>query len=915
MLISSPQIMVKKRNGGRMVIFDATKIQNAIYRAMCDVKKGGDKQLAVKLTEQVVKEFPVDVKIISIELIQDIVERVLMKELPDVAKQYILYRDEKKKLRASLASTLNIPVEELDDISKKNLTVNSAGVFAARYLIRDLETNKIKETMSQLWDRIAKHIALVDVMYNEYIFSKTITYNHKTIDFDSLVSIYKTYTEEERNPRLNLTYLEHVYRRFAQIKNNIAITFDEFFFAMFTNLEKNTVKNDIIALGYSVEELIDIQDTLTNVFEKSVYMYKEMMSSFRFLPNTPTLMNAGTKNGQLCACFTLDIEDDIRSIFSTVGDTAVIFQGAGGVGINFSKLRPLGDSVDNVPNAATGPISFQSIINYITDIIKQGGKRKGANMGILETWHPDIEKWITMKTIPGVMENYNISVGIDKNFWNCFDKNTDYSLINPRNQKIVKSIPSHQLFSMIADSAWKCAEPGIIYLDNVNKYNPLQPILGQIKITNPCAEQAMYKNNSCTLGSINLAKYVHNHKFDYELFREDVFIATQFLDNVLDINNYPTPEIQQESLKIRRIGLGFMGLAHALFKMNIPYNSKEGFEFTEKIATLLTLYSMQASVCLAVERGAHGYWNKIHAEDVFEETFNGYTQAQLVDLFTEKELLEYIPLVKKHGIRNTWTTTIAPTGTISMAADTSNGIEPVYALVFVKQTSVGRFYYVDRYFEQKLKEEGLYSEELLEKIAANHGSCKGLVPSYISDIFVTSVDIHWLDHLYALAVAQKGIANSISKTVNLPKYVTPEDFKLAYLLARYFGIKGLALYRDGSRESQVMDTTSLAKVKENQYKNPFDKHLTKIGEKAVEKTAVIETKPSKEALSVVMSDIIPKMNKDVAAFVTEIMSKNLNISMEKSKINTEEKCPLCSAGMIDNGHCITCSECQYGYCA
>lgn len=909
------EFYVKKRGGGKYVHFDYDKIENAIYKAMVDTKVGNNRKLARELALQVK---PSDT-IVDIEEIQNQVELILMKNMPDVAKAYILYRDEKAKLRKSLATTLNIPVTELDEISKKNLTVNSAGVFAGRYLLRDLKTGQINETMPQLWDRIAKHIALVDCMYSDYIYDKNASYPQKDIDFETIIKLYRSYEEEDKNVRLNEVYLVHLFRRFNQIKKHIVMSFEEFFFCLFTNIDSNVVKDDIRAFNLNIDELVDAQEFMLATFERSVYNYKKLMSSFRFLPNTPTIMNSGTKNGQLCACFTLDIEDNIRSIFKTIGDTAIIFQGAGGVGINFSKIRPLGDSVDNVPGAATGPISFQSIINFTTDIIKQGGKRKGANMGILNIDHPDIERWINLKTVPGVMENYNISVGIDSDFWKNYDKNEDYPLLNPKTgptiRHIDKKLPSHQLLSMIADSAWKCAEPGIIYLDNINKYNPLKYILGDIKITNPCAEQAMYTNNSCTLGSINLAKYVDNNKFDFDEFRQDVYLATQFLDNVLDINNYPTPEIEQESLKIRRIGLGFMGLAHALFKMNIPYNSCEGFEFIEKISNLLTLHSMEKSVSLARERGAHGYWDELKKTTPYNPipiTFNGYTENELSRLIPSSNIKAILEDLNNHGIRNTWTTTIAPTGTISMAADTSNGIEPIYALVYVKQTSIGKFYYVDKEFASTLKEVGLYSDELLEKIAANHGSCKGLVPEDISDVFVTAVDIHWIDHLFALAVAQRGIANSISKTVNLPKYVTPDDIKLAYLLARYLGVKGLALYRDGSREAQVLDTTSLKSVKENAHKNPFNGHLTTIGEKGSEKLAKIESVPSYAALKYINENIIPQIKDEHFKTVWE---NSLQVYNEKTAVNTDKTCPICESGLVQEAHCTRCSNCDYGFCS
>lgn len=515
--------------------------------------------------------------------------------------------------------------------------------------------------------------------------------------------------------------------------------------------------------------------------------------------------------------------------------------------------------------------------------------------------HPDIEEYITMKQVPGVMENYNISVAVNKDFWEDYDNNRDHKLINPRDGKVIKTVNSHDLFNLIADSAWKSAEPGMVYFDNANKFNPLLPILGELNSCNPCSEQIMYPNNSCTLGSIDLAKYVDGKgRFNYSLFKVDVYTATRFLDNVIDINDYPTPEIEENSIKIRRIGLGYMGLAHALYKMGIQYNSEEGFEFIERISTLLTQYSAEASVIIAEERGAHYYWNDLIKEYLSsDKIFNGYTENNLI---VERWLRDRLI---KDGMRNTWTTTIAPTGTISMAADTSSGVEPVYSLAMSKSTSIGKFHYKDKEFISYLKKEGLYSDELMEKIAKNHGSCKGLVPEYISNVFVTAIDIHWLDHLVALAKAQKGISNSISKTINLPRYATVDDLKLIYLLARYMGIKGVSVYRDGCREKQVLDTDISEK--------DFQKTGKEIGQKALEKDAVIETRPSSASLEYVF-ELVKEMDKNTRTFVFETLKKNEIMYNRSLTSNVQEKCPLCSSSMVKDSHCTKCLNCEYGYC-
>ncbi len=931
---NNPKIIVKKRSLNS-VEFDDKKITNAIYRAICDTRQrrslanNEKKNLAVVLKDKVVKNLLDNLSgIISIEAIQDEVEHVLSKGVDnddtfDIAKQYILYRDEKKKLRKKISEIINSPYHK-----EVPLTVNSAGVFAARYLIRDLDTEEITETMPELFDRIARHIAMVDVMFHEEIFDKNRNEEMPIDSLESILEIYDSYNYRNSQPN-NRNYIIHLYNRFKQLKNNINITFNELFFILFTRFTQishgKDIEEDINALGYDYESLVELSYILLPFFKNRCRLYYNLMTSLNFLPNTPTLMNSGTKNGQLCACYTLAMPDNIPGIGKTIVDTMVIFQGAGGVGINFSDVRELYSAVDNVPRAATGPMSFQKIIDFITDIIKQGGKRKGANMGILETWHPEIETFINMKTIPKNFENYNISVGINNDFWEKYDRNEDYCLKSPHTHKVTKTIPSHALMRMIASAAWKSAEPGIIYFNNINRYNPLYEIKGPIRYTNPCAEQSMYANNSCTLGSINLANYVTDSRFNYEKFRQDCYLATNFLNNVMEVNNYPTPEIEEESLKIKRIGLGYMGLAHALAKMGIPYNSKEGFEFIERISSLLTFHTYEKSISMAVTRGAHHYWEEMVGNSKLQMVFAGYTENDLTSLFKQVYPKNYVEIMDvleqsldEHGIYNTWTTTLAPTGTISMAADTSNGVEPIYQLVYVKKTSIGRFYYVDKIFERVLKENGLYSEELLDKVSDNYGSCQGIkeIPAWIQRIFVTAVDMSWLDHIYALHKAQKGINNSISKTVNLPENVTVEDFELAYIIARYLGIKGLALYRDNSRDSQVLDNVKASEVREKALVNPHDKDLKEIGGKGTEKKVRLSCTTSDEAIRVLYQEVLPKINKNIAGYIMNLLDKNkIYETADDLRVNTELSCPVCEAGLVRKGNCTSCSKCAYGFCS
>jgi ribonucleoside-diphosphate reductase alpha chain len=426
------------------------------------------------------------------------------------------------------------------------------------------------------------------------------------------------------------------------------------------------------------------------------------MVSKDFLPNTPTLMNAGAKLGQLSACFVLDMKDDMSGIMKSSTDAAMIFKSGGGVGINYSNLRPEGDIVASTSGVASGPISFMRIIDTITDVVKQGGKRRGANMGIMESWHPDIEKFVTAKTKPGVFENFNVSVGIWSDFWQSIinENNHKYNLKNPTTQEPIKQIDSHQLLDLITFSAWKSAEPGVIFFDNINKYNPCINIKeGPLRATNPCGEQSLYPYESCNLGSINLANFVKRsvdgkHEFDWQRYEQAIRLSTRFLDNVIDMNKYPVEEIEHNTKLTRRIGLGIMGIADLLFTLGIPYNSKEGYDFMNRVAEALSYYSMEESVAIAKARDPFPLFNQTDYVDGKMIPVAGY--YEIPKRYHSYDWDSLIEKIGKYGIRNSWTTTIAPTGTLSMIADTSNGVEPVFALVFEKRVTVGRFFYTNR---------------------------------------------------------------------------------------------------------------------------------------------------------------------------------------------------------------------------
>ncbi|MCJ8306675.1 MAG: adenosylcobalamin-dependent ribonucleoside-diphosphate reductase, partial [Nitrosopumilus sp.] len=528
-----------------------------------------------------------------------------------------------------------------------------------------------------------------------------------------------------------------------------------------------------------------------------------------------TMMNAGGRLGQLSACFVLGMEDEMEQIMKSTSDAALIFKSGGGVGINYSDLREEGDIVASTSGVASGPVSFMNIINTVTEVVKQGGKRRGANMGIIEAWHPDVEKFITNKTQPGILENFNVSVGIWEDFWHSLVNTEDgnYMLRSPRDKKPVKEINAHQLIDLIALSAWKSAEPGLIFFDQINKYNVFAKARqAPLRATNPCGEQSLYPYESCNLGSINLVNIVKRqadgtYEFDWQRYEETIRKTTRFLDNIIDVNNYPVDEINVASKESRRIGLGVMGVADLLYKLKIPYNSPEGYDLQSKLSEALTYYSMEESVALAKTRGEFPLCPKTEYPEG-KIPIAGYFEKPKESHSYEWDAL--IEKIKKHGIRNVLTTTVAPTGTLSMIADCSNGMEPAFALVFEKRVTVGRFFYTNKIVEQALKEAGLYSDEMLAKIADNYGSLKGLdeIPQWMQDVFVTAMDIHWADHLMAQGVWQDWIGNAIAKTINMPYDVTVDDVKSAYLLAHEIGLKGMTVYRDGSRHKQVLHMTS-----------------------------------------------------------------------------------------------------------
>lgn len=670
----------------------------------------------------------------------------------------------------------------IEDLSTKgpkvNVTPNQLKVMSNKYLRGD---------SVELWlRRIARNIATAELIYSKEISKEKILQgvNHRILRsaFDSKTQVVLLQNEREVS------------------------TSDERW-ANFLKFEENLLQE------------AQTNPTATKILREKEELFYQLLSSFDFLPNSPCLMNAGRELQQLHACYVVPVPDSMEGIYKALTAQALIHQSGGGTGFSFSRLRPDGDLVKSTKGIASGPMSFMRIFDTSTDVVKQGGTRRGANMGILYYRHPDIKKFITSKSSDKhSLWNFNISVALDKDFFDAVENDRDYELTNPRTKEVMGRENAKELWDLMAKCAWQTGDPGFVVIDRINntQSNPT-PALGQVESTNPCGEQPLLPWEPCTLGSINLSKHIRLKEgktvVDYEKLERTTTIAVNFLENVVEMSNYALPEIEKISKTNRRIGLGVMGWAEMLIKLGIQYDTAEALTLAEEIMGFINTKALEASEKIAETRGV--FYNL--QESIYDEKGKYYKG-------------------KSARPRNCARTTIAPTGTIAISAGLQgSGIEPFFAIAYKRYQAEALdkmrqgekpdekyvYYEVIPLFLEVAEKNnwfGLTKDELLKKIVDNHGSVRGIeeIPERIQKIFVSSHDIHWKTHIDHQAAYQRNIDNAVSKTINMPNTATVEEIQEAYMYAYKTGCKGVTVYRDGCKEVQVLSSGTKQKQKQDQ---------------------------------------------------------------------------------------------------
>ena len=673
-------------------------------------------------------------------------------------------------------------------------------------------------------------------------------------------------------------------------------------------------------------------DKESGTFEALRESYFRMMYHLDFLPNSPCLMNAGTDIGQLSACFVLPIEDSMDGIFTAIRNGALVHKTGGGTGYSFSRLRSRNASVRSTQGVASGPLSFAAVFDAATETIKQGGKRRGANMGVLRIDHPDVMDFISAKEDPEKFNNFNFSVAITDAFMAAVEDEAEYTLIEPSTGEEAGTLNAKVVFEKIIDLAWHNGEPGVLFIDAANRDN-MTPQLGDFEATNPCGEQWLLPYESCNLGSLNLSNFVKDGAVDYKRMENVVRVATSFLDNVIDCNRFPIPEIEEMTLQTRKIGMGIMGLHDMLIQLGLPYGSEEGRAQAAEIMSFVRAKAEERSVELAVEKGVF---------PAYDAEYNEYPAR-----------------------RNAALTSIQPTGTVSMIADCASGCEPYFSIVMIKNVMDGdRLILVNKHFEQIARREGFYSEELMAKVA-DSGTVIGHdeIPAQWQEIFRTAQDVSPSDHIQMQAILQNnGVDSSISKTINLPNSATREEVEFSYLSGYKLGCKGLTVYRDGSRDQQVLNTKESAeeeqtalvsssgrkkslpdtlsakryRVKDQDQKSvyiivcfdeneqpmevfakfPFDNRVD-LKDKSTMWTTTCRLVSLALRFNIPVSEIIKQLDRSSGHMLDlpAQLSKLFKSFMAGTQHGFASTCPECSGTLIFEEGCETCHECGYSKCS
>jgi len=878
--------------------------------------------------------FRLDKEEITADDIEAAIIAVIGVEYPEVVKNYVLYTDQKRKRRAEKLQLLSPYYDELTGelkdrqfLSKveKEASLNAVRLFTVRYLWKKSINGKVAfiETIDDLFKRVAVN-GLLPHLIHEIAVEKNvpmeeISYVDSIIDEESVwdwVSGFKRLSSY-----FNMD--KEKYRYIFRLPGNGEFFLTKYHVERLWVLAHRFRVGDLTGPDLFKEAFLRLHRGEAEEFFYWLEKTYDALLERRFLPNTPALVNAGRPLGQNSACFALGyVPDDMSRIMDYAKDIALISKSGGGIGINLSQLRPKGDTVKTTMGAASGPISFLELYDKVLSVVSQGGVRRGAGMAIMEYWHPQIMDFVKAKeknTGQTYLSTFNLSVGTDEEFWEKVFHDEEIDLINPRNNEVVGKMRARELLDKVAEYAWAKGDPAFLYFHNHNNYaNALVNARGPIKSTNPCGEEQLYPYTSCNLASIDIAKHLKNEGdqtvIDWEKLQETIEITYNYLDNINDVNKFPLDKIALETRKLRNVGLGIMGLARTAMLMKLPYNSDKFFKTMSKIAEFITWHTIYYST----EKAQEWYSFSEFEQSKYKDGFLPVAALYQTDLIPDDEITldwNYLSEKVKKGIRNFDLTTVPPTGSVSMLAETSSGVEPEFALVYIKDTTAGVYYYFNPVFEKWLRQ---YLDEIdIKKFADSikeHGGLKHAEkPEQIPEedwewakrVFITAREMSPEDHIILEWVIARWITNAVSKTINLPHNISVSEVKSAFVLAERLKLKGITVYRDGSLLSQVYKTNSMEFWIEPYSPTAYTNNII---------NKLLEQQPFlKDLISEPVTTQPEKEEETTEMFLNIGISGNLPASEE---VNDKERvyCPECGAKLIRKDGCVTCPICGWSAC-